>query len=73
MPKFPVFKSQDVLRKLKRLGLEEVRQKGSHVMMRDDAGHNVTVPVHQGKDMKTGTLRGILRDAEIDIQDFIDA
>lgn len=49
--------------RLRRLGCEEVRQKGSHV--RVECGKCVTtVPVHAGKVLPPGTLRAIERDLE---------
>jgi predicted RNA binding protein YcfA (HicA-like mRNA interferase family) len=50
--------SKDVLRRLRKLGAVEVRQSGSHVIVR--AGSCMTpVPVHSGKDIPKGTLRNI--------------
>ncbi|MEK6275852.1 MAG: type II toxin-antitoxin system HicA family toxin [Actinomycetota bacterium] len=52
-----------VLRRLRRLGCEEVRQRGSHVRVR--CGRcETTVPVHAGEDLPPGTLRAIERDLE---------
>ena len=54
---------KDLLRRLRRLGCEEVRQKGSHV--RVQCGKcTTTVPVHAGQDLPPGTLRAIKRDLE---------
>ena len=51
---------QDLIRALHRLGYAEVRQKGSHVVMRREGppAHTVTVPLHHP--LKIGTLHGIL-------------
>ena len=54
---------KELLGRLRRLGCEEVRQKGSHV--RVECGKCVTtVPVHAGRDLPPGTLRAIERDLE---------
>jgi len=54
---------KELLRRLRRLGCEEVRRKGSHV--RVECGKCVTtVPVHAGEDLPPGTLRAIERDLE---------
>jgi predicted RNA binding protein YcfA (HicA-like mRNA interferase family) len=51
------------MRKLRRLGCTQVRQRGSHVRVR--CGRCLTtVPVHAGEDLRTGTLRAIERDLE---------
>jgi predicted RNA binding protein YcfA (HicA-like mRNA interferase family) len=36
--------------------------KGSHHIMRHPDGRGTTVPIHQGRDVAKGTLRGILSD-----------
>lgn len=65
---------------LKRLGFEEVRQKGSHLVLRrtsinsdgtDDAVVCV-VPLHR-RDLALGTLASVLRQAGIDPVTFIKA
>ena len=54
---------RELLRRLRRLGCEEVRQKGSHVRVR--CGEcTTTVPVHAGHDLPPGTLRAIERDLD---------
>lgn len=48
---------------LKDLGCVEVRQKGSHIIVRCGACTSV-VPAHAGEDLKVGTLRAIERQLE---------
>ncbi len=56
---------KQVLRKLRKLGGEVIRQKGSHVRVVCRCGKNTTtVPVHAGRDLPPGTLRAIERDLE---------
>jgi predicted RNA binding protein YcfA (HicA-like mRNA interferase family) len=62
MPKLPVLSGQDLVKALERLGFEQVRQRGSHVVMRRGSAGCV-VPMH--KEVKTGTLAGILRQAGV--------
>lgn len=62
MPKLPVLSGQQLVKALERLGFEQVRQRGSHVVMRRD-GVGCVVPMH--KEVKTGTLAGILRQAGV--------
>jgi predicted RNA binding protein YcfA (HicA-like mRNA interferase family) len=50
-----------MLRLLRRLGCEEVRQEGSHVRVRCGRCHT-TVPVHAGEDLGEGLLKAIERD-----------
>ena len=69
--KLPRVDCQDLVRALKRAGFVEQRQRGSHLHLRRESdGKRVTVPVHKGRTVPTGTLRAILRDANISIDEF---
>ncbi|MBU0508752.1 type II toxin-antitoxin system HicA family toxin [bacterium] len=52
-------------RLLARLGFEEVRQRGSHVLFRHPDGRTTTVPDHAGRDLARPLIREILREIEI--------
>ena len=69
MPKLPRISGAEVVRALMRLGFERIRQSGSHMVMRRGAVGCV-VPMHS--EVKVGTLAGILRQAEISADEFID-
>jgi mRNA interferase HicA len=57
-------KCSELLRILKKDGWYEVRQSGSHIIMRHPIKTNqLTVPNHGSKEMKTGTCNSILKDA----------
>ncbi|MDY6835414.1 MAG: type II toxin-antitoxin system HicA family toxin [Chloroflexota bacterium] len=51
MGKTPVLKPQEVAYKLKRLGFEEARKRGSNKQFRHAHGLCTTVPFHQGRDI----------------------
>ncbi len=69
--KLPRVDCQDLIRALQRAGFVEQRQRGSHLhLKRESDGKRVTVPVHKGRIVPIGTLRGILRDADISIDEF---
>ena len=53
-------------------GFQVVRQRSSHVQMKDSKGRLVTIPVHSGKDVSIGIVLNILRDAEIPREKFIE-
>jgi predicted RNA binding protein YcfA (HicA-like mRNA interferase family) len=75
MSKFPRITSKELLRALLRDGFEVARQKGSHVQVRKFVdGEKITfpVPVHAGKTVKIGTLKGILRKAKISEERLIE-
>ncbi|MCK9893611.1 type II toxin-antitoxin system HicA family toxin [Frankia sp. AgB32] len=65
MPPVPSIPGKDVVKALQKAGFELVRVSGSHHRLRnpDPRGHDITVPVHAGRDIPKGTLRQILADA----------
>ena len=68
-PKLPNITGTKILRVLKKAGFEEVRQKGSHLhMKREIDKKRVTIPIHKGKSIPTGTLHSILTDADISVK-----
>ena len=54
---------RELRRILESLGVEEVRQVGSHLTVRIGA-YQTVIPVHHGQDIATGTLRSIERALE---------
>jgi len=70
VPKLPRLSGVEAVRKLERLGFMVVRQRGSHIIMRRGTSGCV-VPIH--RELKVGTLAGILRQAGVSTADFISA
>ncbi|MDG4576094.1 MAG: type II toxin-antitoxin system HicA family toxin [Defluviicoccus sp.] len=70
MPKLPVVSGAEAVRALERLGFIVARQRGSHIVMRRGSSGCV-VPDH--RELKKGTLTGILKQAGVDPDDFIRA
>jgi predicted RNA binding protein YcfA (HicA-like mRNA interferase family) len=60
----------DAVRALRRLGFQERRQTGSHVILRCET-RTVVVPMH--KPIKPGTLRGLIEQAGLTIETFREA
>ena len=57
---------------MERLGFVRIRQRGSHVILKkDDQGGAIgtVVPLHDV--LAAGTLRGILRQAKVEPEDFV--
>lgn len=73
MPKLPRISSREVIRSLEPLGFEQVRQTGSHVVMKKETEEGkigCVVPVH--RELKVGTLSGILKQAQVTVEEFIE-
>ena len=69
MPKLPLVSGAEVIRTLERLGFIVLRQKGSHIILRRGPTGSV-VPNH--REIKTGTLSGILKQASVSAEEFIE-
>lgn len=73
MPNLRNLSGKDTISVLEKLGFIQVRQKGSHIVLRKfqtsgDLG--CVVPLH--KELKIGTLKGILRQAKVSVKEFSD-
>ena len=74
MPKLYRLSGREVIYFLEKLGFAQVRQRGSHVVLRKKTseGHiGCVVPLHP--ELAIGTLRGILKQAGITAGDFLNA
>ena len=69
-PSLPPVSGNKVIRALGRLGFTVRRQRGSHVVMRHGASGCV-VPAH--REIKTGTLAGVLKQAGVSREEFLTA
>ena len=69
MPKLPRISGTEIVSALTRLGFEKIRQSGSHVIMRRGS-KGCVVPMHV--EVRVGTLAGVLRQAEVSAEEFIE-
>jgi len=69
MPKLPCVSGTKVAKALERLGFVRERQRGSHLVMRRETDVCV-VPMHREVDQ--GTLRGVLRQAGVSPEEFVE-
>jgi predicted RNA binding protein YcfA (HicA-like mRNA interferase family) len=71
LPKLPVLSGLEVRRVLEAHGFHLMRQRGSHmVMQRADEGSTTTVPVPDHDELRTGTLRSIIRQSGLAVDVF---
>ncbi len=71
MGSLPVLKPREVVARLERLGVVEVRQRGSHKQFRHVDGRATTVPMHAARDISPILLRQICRDIGVTVEDFL--
>jgi len=74
MPKLKRASGKQTIHALERLGFVQVRQRGSHVILRKtrpEGDIGCAVPLH--RELAIGTLRGILRQAGVTPEEFMAA
>lgn len=69
MAKLPALKSREAIQILERAGFIFIRQKGSHCIYKKD--HLFLVIPFHNKDLKTGTLRKIIIQSGMTIEEFL--
>jgi predicted RNA binding protein YcfA (HicA-like mRNA interferase family) len=73
MPRLPRLSGAETIRALEKLGFARVRQRGSHVVLKRIGPNAVTgcvVPMHS--ELAIGTLRGILKQAGVTVEEFVE-
>jgi predicted RNA binding protein YcfA (HicA-like mRNA interferase family) len=72
--RLPIVNGKRVIRALTKAGFTLNRIAGSHHVMiyPGDQKRTVTVPVHVGRDLKPGTLRSIIRQAGLSVEEFVE-
>jgi predicted RNA binding protein YcfA (HicA-like mRNA interferase family) len=70
MTKLPRVSSRQCIRALAKVNFYFVRQTGSHITLRRDSPFAQTV-VPESKELAKGTLRRIIRDAGLTVDEFV--
>ena len=70
MPRLPRLRGREVIASLRRAGFVVLRIRGSHHFMQHPDGRRTVVPVHAGEIIGPGLLSKILKDVEMEIEDF---
>lgn len=71
MPKLPQIKPRQIEKILTKKGFIGRLAKSSHVVFRHTDGRHTVVPGHN-RPVRTGTLRAILRQADISVEEFVE-
>lgn len=73
MAKLKRVSGEEAIKALEKHGFIKIRQKGSHVVLKKETAEGVigcVVPLH--KELAIGTLRGILRQAQVTPDEFME-
>jgi predicted RNA binding protein YcfA (HicA-like mRNA interferase family) len=69
VPELPIVSGDECIRALQKLGYTIARTRGSHVRMICSGRPPTTVPRH--RELDRGTLRSIIRQTELTVEEFI--
>lgn len=72
MPPLPVLSGREVVKVFESFGWEVARQSGSHIIMTKE-GELVTLSVPDHKEVAKGTLRSLIRAANLTVDQFVKA
>ena len=72
MSRLGSYTGEQVVRAFQKAGWKITRQRSGHVILEKE-GYEATlsVPVHKGKNVKRGTLRDLIKDAKINVNEFL--
>ncbi len=71
MSNFTALSGKKLIKILEKCDFEIIRTKGSHHFLQHSDGRSTTVPVHSNESIGIGLLLQILKDCEIDKNDFL--
>lgn len=70
MPRLPRLRGREVISALRRAGFAVSRIRGSHHFLQHSDGRRTVVPVHAGEVIGPGLLSKILKDVEMEPEEF---
>ncbi|PIR58316.1 MAG: hypothetical protein COU70_01535 [Parcubacteria group bacterium CG10_big_fil_rev_8_21_14_0_10_35_15] len=71
MSKLNIISAKKMIKILYVLGFELVRSKGSHhFFIHKEDGKTTVIPVHNNEDLGSGILKNILRDIDLDVEEY---
>lgn len=72
MAALPVLSGRDVVRVFESFGWSVARQRGSHIIMTKEE-ENVTLSIPNHREVAKGTLRSLIRSANLTVDEFLAA
>lgn len=73
MTKLPPLKAREVVKGLRGLGFEQVRQKGSHAIFHHEDCRRAPIPIHPTKTISPYLLADILKQLKVEEEEFLRA
>lgn len=72
MPKLPVVSGIKIVKALSKIGFEHIRTSGSHMILTKKEGIKITIPVPNHKEIAKGTLKSIMKQTGITLEELLD-
>lgn len=73
MPKIPIIKAKDFFKYIKKFNCTEISIRGSHHKIRNNANGKISViAIHSNEDLHPAMFQAILKQLDINIEEFID-
>jgi len=70
LPRIAPIDPYKLIKLLNKLGFKPIRQRGSHVILINEQGIRIVVPVHPGKKLKPGLIRVIITEAGLTREEY---
>ena len=70
MSALPRVSGREVIKALRRVGYEQDRQRGSHIILRQETHPHRRIVVPDHKEVAKGTLRAIIRETGLTVDEF---
>jgi predicted RNA binding protein YcfA (HicA-like mRNA interferase family) len=71
--RLPTVSGQKAASAFASFGYVIVRQRGSHLRLRDSSGQRQPLTIPDHRELKSGLLRRLIRDAGLTVAEFVDA
>lgn len=73
MSRLGSYKGEEVVKAFQRAGWKITRHRSSHIILeREGYEATLSIPVHKGKNVKRGTLRDLIKDAKMSVDEFLE-
>ena len=72
MKKLTPLPAERVIKALEKIGFVPVRQRGSHIILKNEEGTMIVVPRHAGEEIGRGLLIKIIKQAGITKEKFLE-
>jgi len=70
LPRITPIDPYKLIKLLGKVGFKPIRQRGSHVILMNEKGVRIVVPVHPGKKIKPGLIRVIITEAGLTREEY---